>query len=289
MRADEAAEIRTAIIAKLKQTLKELFEARNSRALRKTEDQISLYTAVIKNSLALNAVLADRQGDIIQKAIEEAEDATSRVAEAQEKVGERNVSQGRTVEAFRRLKKIAAKGVVAFCKEACGFEPTSYQRRFLLDDNQFIAQRWCRQSGKDHSASAKLFWYAVSNDGVYLGVVGPSQRQSKLVIRKINAFITQKLPADIPYQVILLGRKTLRTKVPLVNGSLIEAFPCNPDTIRGPTLHGILATEFNRGGDLERVLSQKALLLLIGSDPLNAGQGVGVNWRDVRCRYSNRG
>ena len=166
-------------------------------------------------------------------------------------------------DAFRRLKKIADKGVIAFCKQALGFEPTDYQAKFLLDEKQFEAQCWCRQSGKDYSASSKLFWFAVENEGAQLAVVGPSFRQSKLVIRKINNFIQNKLPKDIPATEILVGRKTLRTKVPLVNGAVIEAYPCNPDTIRGPTLNGILATEFNFVKDDEEMYD--AILFTLGT------------------------
>jgi len=146
---------------------------------------------------------------------------------------------------FARLKEIPDKGIIAFCEEALGFEPTDYQKQFLLETAQSQAQCWSRQSGKDHTASAKLLWYAVEHKGAQYAVIGPSFRQSKLVIRKINIFIQNKLPKNIPWPEILVGRKTLRTKVPLVNGAVIEAYPCNPDTIRGPTLDGILATEFN--------------------------------------------
>ncbi|MGA2789837.1 MAG: terminase family protein [Candidatus Bathyarchaeia archaeon] len=163
----------------------------------------------------------------------------------EKKVEERHRGVVEVTGAFQRLQRIAAKGPVAFCKEALGFEPTKYQVEFLEDKAQFIAQLWSRQSGKDYAACSKLFWYAVANDGVQLAVVGPSFRQSKLVIRKINSFIQQSLPKDVPYREILVGRKPLKTKVSLVNGSIIEAYPCNPDTIRGPTLNGILATEFN--------------------------------------------
>jgi hypothetical protein len=168
-----------------------------------------------------------------------------------------------STDAFARLKEIADKGIIAFCKEALGFEPTKYQTDFLLDTEQFEAQCWSRQSGKDHAASSKLFWFAVENRGSQLAVVGPSFRQSKLVIRKINNFIQNKLPDDIPYREILVGRKTLRTKVPLVNGSAIEAYPCNPDTIRGPTLNGILATEFNFVKDDEEMYD--AILFTLGT------------------------
>jgi hypothetical protein len=165
--------------------------------------------------------------------------------------------------AFRRLKEIADKGVITFCKEALGFEPTDYQAKFLLDTEQFEAQCWCRQSGKDYSASSKLFWVAVENEGGQYAIVGPSFRQSKLVIRKINNFIQNKLPEDIPAAEILVGRKTLRTKVALVNGAVIEAYPCNPDTIRGPTLNGILATEFNFVKDDEEMYD--AILFTLGT------------------------
>ena len=170
---------------------------------------------------------------------------------------------GESTDAFERLKKIADEGIIAFCKKALGFEPTEYQTKFLLDTIQFEVQGWCRQSGKDHTASSKLFWFAVENKGSQLAVVGPSFRQSKLVIRKINNFIQNKLPSDIPAAEILVGQRTLRTKVPLVNGSVIEAYPCNPDTIRGPTLDGILATEFNFVKDDEEMYD--AILFTLGT------------------------
>jgi len=170
---------------------------------------------------------------------------------------------GDTADAFERLKKIADKGIIAFCKEALGFEPTEYQADFLLEKEQFQAQCWSRQSGKDHTASSKLFWFAVENEGAQYAVVGPSFRQSKLVIRKINNFIQNKLPKDIPWPEILVGRRTLRTKVALVNGAVIEAYPCNPDTIRGPTLNGILATEFNFVKDDEEMYD--AILFTLGT------------------------
>jgi hypothetical protein len=170
---------------------------------------------------------------------------------------------GDTTDAFERLKKIADKGIIAFCKEALGFEPTDYQKHFLEETAQFQAQCWSRQSGKDHTASAKLLWYAVEHGGAQYAVVGPSFRQSKLVIRKINNFLQNKLPKEIPWPEVLVGRKTLRTKVPLVNGAVIEAYPCNPDTIRGPTLDGILATEFNFVKDDEEMYD--AILFTLGT------------------------
>jgi hypothetical protein len=39
-----------------------------------------------------------------------------------------------STDAFARLKAIADKGIIAFCNEALGFEPTKYQAKFLLDN-----------------------------------------------------------------------------------------------------------------------------------------------------------
>ena len=175
----------------------------------------------------------------------------------------RRVAAPAVTVAFQRLKAIADKGIIAFCKEALGFEPTEYQIAFLEETAQFQAQCWCRQSGKDYTASSKLFWFAVKNDGSQLGIVGPSHKQSKLVIRRINNFIQNKLPKDILWPEIVVGRKTLRTKVQLVNGSVIEAYACNPDTIRGPTLNGILGTEFNFVKDDEEMYD--AILFTLGT------------------------
>jgi len=67
--------------------------------------------------------------------------------------------------------------------------------------------------------------------------VGPSWRQTKLVIRTINSFL-RKLPKGYYH-------RPQRTIVRLKNGSVIEAFPNNPETIRGPTLNVVYCDEMN--------------------------------------------
>ena len=128
---------------------------------------------------------------------------------------------------------------IVFFKKWLGFKPTKYQvqlTKFFMD-NQFVAARWNRQSGKSHIVAALLLYYALSHPGIGIGVVGPSWRQTKLVIRRINSFL-RKLPKGF-YQ------KPQRTIVRLSNGSIIEAFPNNPYAIRGPTLHVVYADEYN--------------------------------------------
>ncbi len=128
---------------------------------------------------------------------------------------------------------------VQFCKELLGFSPTTYQRQLIeqFQVSQFIAARWARQTGKSHTISALLLHYALINPNVNIGLVGPSWRQTKLIIKTINGFLS-KLPKGT-------YKKPQKTSVALTNGSNIEAYPNNPETIRGPKLHIVYADEFN--------------------------------------------
>jgi len=123
------------------------------------------------------------------------------------------------------------KDPLAFFEQNLGFKPTEYQVQLtkFFTENQFVAARWCRQSGKSHIISALLLHYALIHPDTYIAVVGPSWRQTKLIIRRINSFL-RKLPKGSYH-------KPQKTIAHLSNGSIIEAFPNNPETIRGPSLH----------------------------------------------------
>ena len=120
---------------------------------------------------------------------------------------------------------------IPFFEETLNFAPTEYQKQLATDflEKQFVAARWCRQSGKSHTIAALLLHYALTNPETSIGVVGPSFRQAKLVIRKISGFLRR-----LPKGCVLKSRKTV---IYFSNGSIIECFPNNPDTIRGPTLN----------------------------------------------------
>jgi phage FluMu gp28-like protein len=118
-----------------------------------------------------------------------------------------------------------------FCKEILLFEPTEYQRKVveLFGKKQFMALRWCRQSGKSLTVSALLLYYALTHPKSEIAVVGPSWRQTKLNIRRM-AGLLENVRGDLNF-------KPQRTAIHFKNGSTIEAYPNNPDTIRGPTLN----------------------------------------------------
>ena len=128
---------------------------------------------------------------------------------------------------------------VEFFEQVMGFKPFAYQVEFirLFQENQFTAARWCRQSGKSWIVSALLLWYAVTNQDCNIAVVGPSWRQTKRIISRI-AFFMRKLPPDMTF-------KPHKTYIHFPSGSMIEAFPNNPDTIRGPTLNVVYCDEMN--------------------------------------------
>jgi len=129
----------------------------------------------------------------------------------------------------------------AFFEQALGFKPTQYQAELLqlFMKNQFTAARWCRQSGKSHAVAGLLLYYALTYPGSWIGIVAPGLRQAKYIIRKITLFLS-KMP-DGKY----LCPRPMRTVLHFINGSVIEAFPNNPETIRGPTLNVVLWDECN--------------------------------------------
>jgi phage FluMu gp28-like protein len=142
-------------------------------------------------------------------------------------------------EELKALQENIPEDPVAFMRDYLGFTPTEYQLDLIdkFQKHQFVAARWCRQSGKSHTIAALLLHYALTHPNTSIGIVGPSWRQTKLVIRRINQFL-RKISKGYYY-------KPQHTIVRLKNGSVIEAFPNNPETIRGPTLHIVYADEFN--------------------------------------------
>ncbi|MEM2107955.1 MAG: terminase family protein [Candidatus Bathyarchaeia archaeon] len=118
---------------------------------------------------------------------------------------------------------------VLFFREVLGWELTEYQKEAvrLFDQNQFIVLRWSRQSGKSTTCAGLLLRFALYHPDCHIAVVGPSWRQTKLNIRRIGNFVHRLGDPRI---------KVLKTRVSFPNNTVIEAFPNNPDTIRGPSL-----------------------------------------------------
>jgi phage FluMu gp28-like protein len=132
----------------------------------------------------------------------------------------------------------ASKDTLKFLEQYCKLNPYWYVLELVrnFEQFQFNAVRWPRQTGKSTCIGALHLADAWNNPDLNIGFVGPSWRQTKLNIRRVASFCR-----NLPQQ----GLHVQKTKITLPNGSIIEAFPNNPDTIRGNTFHRIWWDEVN--------------------------------------------
>jgi phage FluMu gp28-like protein len=125
-----------------------------------------------------------------------------------------------------------------FFVEVCHLKPFSYQLELadMYRRNQFLAVRWARQTGKSTFIGGLLLQDAYENPDLIVGFVGPSYRQTKLNLRRVASFC-RNLPRGSCH--------AQKTRISFKNGSVIEAFPNNSDTIRGNTFHRLWWDEAN--------------------------------------------
>jgi phage FluMu gp28-like protein len=147
-------------------------------------------------------------------------------------------------------------GFQGFCEKRLGFTPFKYQLDLAdkFENNQFIAARWCRQSGKSHTVSALLLKYALEHPDSQIAIVGPSWRQTKQDLRRIAGFCRNLSVKDLVLK---------KTRISFPNNSYIEAFPNNPETIRGPSFNVIWIEEANFISDDEALYD--AILFTLGT------------------------
>lgn len=74
-----------------------------------------------------------------------------------------------------------------FFRQVLGVESTDYKKELVCGCQVELIV------GKSFTASGLLLNHALTNAGIYIGVVGPSWRQTKLVIRRIGDF-ERRLP-----------------------------------------------------------------------------------------------
>jgi len=128
--------------------------------------------------------------------------------------------------------------MITFFRLVTGFEPTDYQKRFLLDPSQFVVARWARQTGKSLTLAVLCLHTLLSGPDNRVAILAPSLRQGRMLIRRIASFLP-KLPKS------WIDGRVLKTRISFVNGSTIEAFPNSPETVRGLTLDLLIMDEAN--------------------------------------------
>ena len=127
---------------------------------------------------------------------------------------------------------------VRFLEEVCKLKlyPHTVELAQAFMKYQFNAVRWSRQTGKSTTIGGLHLADAWNYPDLNVGFVGPSWRQTKLNIRRVAGFCKNLPQQDLRVQ---------KTQITLPNGSVIEAFPNNPDTIRGNTFHRVWWDEVN--------------------------------------------
>lgn len=138
----------------------------------------------------------------------------------------------------KRKQLILLNDRLRFLKKYCKLEPYWYQLELaqLYDENQFLAVRWPRQTGKSSFIGALLFFDAMKNSDLTIAFMAPSWRQAKLNMRRVGGFCRA---------VNLEGLCVRKTSISFPNGSVLEAFPNNPETVRGQTFDRVWIDEAN--------------------------------------------
>jgi phage FluMu gp28-like protein len=127
--------------------------------------------------------------------------------------------------------------IIEFCQRVLHWKPYPYQERLLLDPARFIAARMSRQSGKSTTLAVLALYVALSTPNARVYVVAPSLRQARLIVQKAWT-LARRVPG-------IFRRKPLMTRLEFRDGSIIQALPNSPETIRGETSNLIILDEFN--------------------------------------------
>ena len=109
--------------------------------------------------------------------------------------------------------------------QSLGFISYEWQKKALEPGIKRLILNCCRQAGKSTVIAAKAIHRAKFWSNSLILLVSPSERQSKELMQKIDAFITQD--TDIELEQDSKGEKTFRNK------SRICALPGSEKTIRG--------------------------------------------------------
>ncbi len=136
-----------------------------------------------------------------------------------------------------RNKPLVTCGIIEFCSKVLHWKPYPYQERLLQDSSRFIAARMSRQSGKSTTLSVLALYSALSVPNARIYIVAPSLRQARLIIHKAWT-LARRVPS-------IFRNKPLKTRLEFRDGSVIQALPNSPETIRGETSNLVILDEFN--------------------------------------------
>lgn len=131
---------------------------------------------------------------------------------------------------------------VAFVRTA-GFEPYDYQIDVLRSRSKRIILNWSRQAGKSTVTSYLPIHRAHYVPGSTILILGPGERQAKMLLDKVYEALDAIGRDAIPLEVDNV------LELQLANGSRIVALPGKDGTVRGYTADLVIIDEASRVPD----------------------------------------
>lgn len=140
------------------------------------------------------------------------------------------------------LHPIYANDPVAWTRQCLRFLPDPVQADLLQAADPLILLNCTRQWGKTTVIAAKALHFALFHPKTITLVAAPSERQSLMLLRRLQSFIQTLRIKSAPVPNIPLS-------ILLPNGSEIIALPASADTVRGFTAHLLIYDEAARVPD----------------------------------------
>lgn len=138
---------------------------------------------------------------------------------------------------------VVALDPVEFVRRA-GFEPHDYQIAVLRSRSKRIILNWSRQAGKSTVTSWLPLHRAIYYPGSTVLILGPGERQAKLLLDKVYDALDTIGRDAIPVE------EDNILELRLENGSKIVALPGKEGTVRGYTADLIVIDEASKVADL---------------------------------------
>lgn len=135
------------------------------------------------------------------------------------------------------LKEKAKQNPVTFFKWLTGWEPRSFQKKFMKSEKRRVIVVTSRQVGKSEVTAVKAVWKAWLFPNQFILVLSPTIRQSQELFKKIKRNVTSK---TVIYEDVI---RMTQTEIEFSNGSIIKVIPGRETSVRGFTADVVIIDE----------------------------------------------
>lgn len=131
--------------------------------------------------------------------------------------------------------------IISLDKGKVTFNPYKYQKDLILQfqNNRFVVDLLCRQSGKSTVVGVFALHYAIFNADKYIGIVSNKEKSAKDILRRIK-MIYQELPGWLKPGVVEWNKQSIEFD----NGTKIEISATSESAFRGRSINLLIMDEF---------------------------------------------